>query len=391
MLESSLLSFSTRYIDSEGIDVEKEFATENHPGDRAQRKREKSPSTEKALRTVLLAILFQVSWPERLSKQQIVDHLPLYGDHPTKALYRDIKTLTGIQVEYLPAPDAQDLADWCILQQQLRRLALTYDRHDGPTGTFGLAQSIFSIEIGDDEARAFVALQEGFGPGIPYAEAVQHLLKRWEWLFSQKSHRLVQQKRKRRARPLLLPLSPVEDYSQHGETILSLDRALEHGAYISFAYTPLSQSWDARPVHHERAESYELEYREGHWYFTAYLPDLNNFVDYRVDRIQPGSVLLANDHFLPGNRRRPGVKICYWVSPMLARHGSLSARLREQQVTLLEDDQGAIVEGYAKSLWWARRLLLGYGEQVKALGPEKLVQMMRETVEGMRGLYEEEK
>lgn len=95
----------------------------------------------------------------------------------------------------------------------------------------------------------------------------------------------------------------------------------------------------------------------------------------------------AHDHFLPGNRRRRGVKIRYWVSPMLARHGSLSARLKEQQVTLLENDQGAIVEGYAKSLWWAKRLLLGYGAQVKALEPEELVRTMREEVGMMGRLY----
>ena len=94
---------------------------------------------------------------------------------------------------------------------------------------------------------------------------------------------------------------------------------------------------------------------------------------------------------MPGGRQRPGVKIRYWVSPMLARHGSLSVRLREQQVTMLENDQGAIVEGFAKSIWWARRLLLGYGEQVRALGPEKLVEAMRENVGVMYRLYEEEK
>ena len=76
---------------------------------------------------------------------------------------------------------------------------------------------------------------------------------------------------------------------------------------------------------------------------------------------------------------------------MLARHGSLSARLREQQVIILDNDQGAIVEGYAKSVWWARRLLLGYGEQVKVLEPEELMLMMRETVRAMSRLYEEEK
>jgi len=183
----------------------------------------------------------------------------------------------------------------------------------------------------------------------------------------------------------------VVDYSQHGETILALDRALEESTYISFAYTPLTYSWDAEPEHYERVEPYELEYRDGHWYFTAFVSDLNMFLDYRVDRIHPGSLSKDRNRFAPGIRQRTGVKIRYWVSPALARHGSLSTRLREQQVTILENDQGAIVEGYAKSLWWARRLLLGYGEQVKALEPEKFVQMMRESAEAMSRLYEEEK
>lgn len=60
-----------------------------------------------------------------------------------------------------------------------------------------------------------MALQDGFTPGTPYADAVQKLLQRWEWLFSQKSRRLVNQKRKRLARPVLLPLSPAADYTQH--------------------------------------------------------------------------------------------------------------------------------------------------------------------------------
>ena len=201
----------------------------------------------------------------------------------------------------------------------------------------------------------------------------------------------MQQKRKRHARPVLLPLSPVVDYSQYGEIILLLDQALEEGAYVSFAYTPLMQSWDVEPMLHEHTEPYELEYRDGHWYYTAYIRDLNTFIDYRVDRIRPGTLHKDHDRFYPGARQRPGVKIRYWVSPMLARHGSLSARLRDQHVIILDGDQGAIVEGYARSLWWARRLLLSYGEQVKALDPEKLVLMMRETTEATYRLYREEK
>ncbi|TMD47507.1 MAG: WYL domain-containing protein [Chloroflexi bacterium] len=349
----------------------------------------KRASTQKAVRTVLLAILFHTYWPKRLSRKEITGYLSYYyGETSTPALYRDLQTLTGIPVEELPEPDAENLAGWCEEQRGRKRLAITYERR---TATFGLAQSFFSIDINEDEARAFVALQEGFAPGTPYAGAVQNLLQRWEWLFTEKSRQLVRQKRKRHARPVLLPLSPVVDYSQHGETILSLDQALEEGAYVSFAYTPLVQSWDAEPVWHEHIEPFELEYRDGHWYFTGFVFESNTFLDFRVDRMRPGSLHKKHEHFHPGSRQRPGVRIRYWVSPMLARHGSLSVRLRDQQVTMLEGDQGAIVEGVAKSVWWARRLLLGYGEQVKALEPEKLVLMMRETAGVMHGLYEEEK
>jgi hypothetical protein len=280
-------------------------------------------------------------------------------------------------VKDLPEPDDAHLADWC------------YDRR---AGTFGIAQSLFSLDISEDEAWAFVALQEGFSPGTPYAEAVQHLLRRWAWLFTEQSQCLVQRKRERRARPVLLPLSPVVDYQQHSETILKLDAALEEGAYVSFAYTPLTQSWDAEPIWHEHVEPYELEYRDGHRYFTAFVFEKSTFLDYRVDRIWPGSLRRAeNERFTPGLRKGPGVKIRYRVSPMLVRHASLSTRLREQQVTLLENDGGAIVEGYACSIWWARRLLPGYGEQVKALEPVELVGMMRKETAAMSKLYEEEK
>lgn len=356
----------------------------------SKRERLHATASKKPFRTMLLALLLQVSWPARLTAQQIIHQLPLYGESKRpRALHRDIETLTGCQLKDLPAPGVPELEQWCAEQQQQGLLAISYDRH---TGTFGLDQSAFSLDISEDEARAFVALQEGFTPGTPYAEAVQMLLKRWAWLFSEKSQRLVAQKRKRRARPLLLPLSPVEDYSKHGEVILKLDKALEEGSYISFAYTPLGQNWNAEPIIHTSIEPYEIEYRDGHWYFTAYLPDLGDFVDYRVDRIQPDSVSLADSHnrFTPGSRHRRGIKIRYWVSPMLARHGSLSARLREQQVKVLDNGQGAIVEGYAKSIWWARRLLLGYGAQVKALGPEELVKTLHREVEMMSKVYEVE-
>lgn len=347
-----------------------------------------SPSRDKSVRIMLLAILFQITWPMRLTREEIVKRIHSYGEHPNKALDRDLKTLTDHTVESLPRPDDEHLEQWCVTQQKLEKLAITYDR---AASSFALAKPAFTLEISEDEARAFVALQRDFTPGTPYADAVQNLLQRWEWLFSEKSRRLVSQKRKRLARPVLLPLSPAADYSQHTEVILQLDAALEVGSYIRFAYTSSSRNWNAEPTIHQHVAPYELEYRDGHWYFTGYHCETNTFIDYRVDRIHPHSVQPEHDHFYPGGRTRSGTKIRYWVDSEMARHGTVSARLQAQTVTLLDNGQGAIVEGYARSIWWAMRLLLGYGEHVKALEPAELVQIMRKTAQGMERLYGEEK
>jgi predicted DNA-binding transcriptional regulator YafY len=347
--------------------------------------REKDPSTGKPLRIMLLAVLLHLSWPHYLTKQQIIQLIPLYGENPDKAFYRDLTTLTDCNVKDLPAPDDEGLASWCEQQQRLRRLAIV---HDSQKGAFKLVQSMFSLDITEDEARAFVALQGSFVPGTPYASAVQMLLQRWEWLLSEQGKQLVTSKRKRKGRPVVLPLSPVSDYSQHVQVILQLDEALENGVYVSFAYIPLSQSWDDPPEQYRHVEPYELEYREGHWYFCAYIESMSCFLDYRVDRIRPDSLSLDQDRYRPGMRTRPGVKIRYWVAPEMARHGTLSVRLREQKVTLPEDGQGAYVEGYARSIWWAAKLLLGYGDQVKALAPAELVERMREKTRATARLYE---
>src|SRR6266481_4021337 len=83
----------------------------------------KSTSTQKALRVVLLAILFHTYWPKRLSREEIIDHLAhFYGRTPIPALYRDLETLTGIQVESLPEPADPQLDEWCEQQRQFRQL-----------------------------------------------------------------------------------------------------------------------------------------------------------------------------------------------------------------------------------------------------------------------------
>ena len=70
-------------------------------------------SRGKSIRTTLLAVLFQVSWPQRLTSREILAHLPFYGegDRP-RALHRDIETLTGCQLSDLPESDDPRMEQW---------------------------------------------------------------------------------------------------------------------------------------------------------------------------------------------------------------------------------------------------------------------------------------
>src|SRR3989440_12175195 len=112
----------------------------------------KRPSKRKALRTVLLAVLFQVSWPRRLSKDDISGYLSsYYGDNATPALYRDLATLTGWNVEDLPEPNDTELSAWRDDQQRRGFRAITYERQ---TSTFGIEPSRVSLDINEDDARA---------------------------------------------------------------------------------------------------------------------------------------------------------------------------------------------------------------------------------------------
>jgi hypothetical protein len=49
-----------------------------------------NPSTGKSVRVMLLAILLQIAGQTRLTREEIFEQIPLYGQNPQKALYRDL-------------------------------------------------------------------------------------------------------------------------------------------------------------------------------------------------------------------------------------------------------------------------------------------------------------
>jgi len=70
-----ILSHS-QYTGLKGGFMEEEFSSAQYAELRRAGKKIATASTDKSLCTVLLAGLFQVSWPKRLARQEIIEQLP---------------------------------------------------------------------------------------------------------------------------------------------------------------------------------------------------------------------------------------------------------------------------------------------------------------------------
>ena len=97
-------------------------------------------------------------------------------------------------------------------------------------------------------------------------------------------------------------------YKLKRTTVLIPCQQLSAEACLYFRLYSAYAKLGREPVLHEHTEPYELEYRDGHWYYTAYVLALNTFLDYRVDRMRPGSLRKEHDRFSPAIRQRPEVK-----------------------------------------------------------------------------------
>jgi predicted DNA-binding transcriptional regulator YafY len=79
------------------------------------------------------------------------------------------------------------------------------------------------------------------------------------------------------------------------------------------------------------------------------------------------------------------ITVQYRLAPDLAS-GGVSERLDGQRVDW-EADGSAVVTGQVRDLFWAARLVLGYGSKAEALAPPELRAMVAEEARRMEELY----
>ncbi len=179
------------------------------------------------------------------------------------------------------------------------------------------------------------------------------------------------------------------------DVLNTVKRAIRQRRELTFAYFSLSDVTEPR---RHRVAPYRIYFRpEGHAYLDATLIEATPAgnepqhapIDYRLDRIIPGTVeVLAQ--VLP--RDRPpaqSFRIRYRLFPAIARRRDIATYFPGTHIDYHEDGS-ATVSATVTNLWLARQILLRYGPGCKVLEPPELVELFRAAVRGLSTLYEQD-
>lgn len=242
--------------------------------------------------------------------------------------------------------------------------------------TYALSRRSIEADWSAEELEALAALRASFKRGLPYAETLQNIFQRIE-------QGLTDEQRQQFARKptLRIRLTPVEKPSPVQAVQHKLERALRLGQRISFRYRPLGKEESIHPDD----EPIEIEYHDDHYYLVAYCYQARSILEYRLDRIAPGSIQILPAR-AEGNWKRHLVDFKYRLFPRLASGGA-TPRFPEIVAFEPQKDGSLIITARGYSEFWIIREILRYGEQAEILGPPALRAQFKRTVEAMAELY----
>jgi predicted DNA-binding transcriptional regulator YafY len=315
-------------------------------------------SHDKALRLVNIYRLLRAG---PATRAQIVEALgDLYGPNAGRAVRRDLEALAGVPFRELACGGGSG---------HKHAVAL---RHDRATDVISLQNTEPTLRLGEEERAALELVRRAFPPGAPHAHDVQTLVERVQG---------AAESARTSPFPVVVSLSPADSAPPARGLLDGIERALRRGQEVSFRYRPLPRSKERS---FDTVEPIELAYRNGHYYLTVYEPAPNQFRDVRVDRIEPTSWRLL-PHVGVRAPKPSRITVQYRLAPDLAS-GGVSERLHGQRVEW-EADGSAVVTGEVRDLFWAARLILGYGSKAEALAPPGLRATVAEEVTRLEGLY----
>lgn len=245
------------------------------------------------------------------------------------------------------------------------------------SGEYQLDQSPLTLRLGNTLVEALAMVRDAFRPGIPHSGDVRELVSRIAALLPADERRLLQ-----RSPAVRVDMDSADASPRTGPRVAQLERAVRRGVQVRFRYRSPRQGTPTD----QHVEPRELVYRRGHLYLLAYSLDVAEVREYRVDRIEEGTLEILSIHSPPGRGSPRHYRLRYRLGSVVARLG-VSERFPGQHVEML-DDGSALVSAEIESLFWAERTLLAYGEHAEVLEPPELRDRIRKTIERMLAAYD---
>jgi len=174
--------------------------------------------------------------------------------------------------------------------------------------------------------------------------------------------------------------------------LATVRQAIEEKHELTFRYWGLN---DGEAPRRHRVAPYGIFFRNnGHTYLDATLfevqpagaEQLLTAVDYRLDRIVPGTAQILPNALPPERPKAQTFTLRYWLHPEVAHEGNGVSFFPHTRVEY-GDDGSALVTATVSNLSVARDVLLRYGSHCRIIEPPELIDLIRETVDAMASLY----
>lgn len=270
-----------------------------------------------------------------------------YGDAPEDAFLRDIKWLQALGFEVAWMPDA--------------------GRYHLEAGDNPLVR----LKLAPDELYVLSLLRRAF-ERTPYAGDVASLVNRVAGHLTQSQQAQIKQ-----AAPVSVLIPMLDDIEPHRFTLQKVQEAISQRRRLEFEYRSRTSEKNKRHV----VTVYDsLELREGHLYFQGRSDRTDNDLEFRLDRVAPGTARLLPAKVATTDKPRHPLRLRYWLSREFAGQGA-TRRFRNHQEERQEDGSLIVTAEIDESeLFWASKTLLKYGENCVVLEPPELVAEMRRVV-----------
>jgi hypothetical protein len=266
--------------------------------------------------------------------------------------------------------------------------SITYDR---PSRHYTLADlgELALLDLPDPCMEALAFLEASFpeGSGLPEHANLRELLERVVLLLP--PARQAQHRRRRST----IRLGVGRGAGRIDPDALAIVKyAVEERRELAFDYL---STFDTDTPRRHRVAPYGITFRpEGHGYLDATVLEVtptggevvHAAIDYRLDRIVPGTIALLPTVLPPIRPSPPSYQLRYTLVPQVARRRDVATYFPNTVITY-HDDGGATVTAATTNLWQARQILLRYGDACLVHEPPELVALFRKTCEGLNRLY----